>query len=60
MAALPVLKASLAFSLVRPAAALAETMNRRMKSLGRIGAGPSVTMCTVCGSTIFTSLTRRT
>ena len=59
-AARPVLKASLALSLVRPAAALDETMNRRMKSFGKVGAGPSVTMWTVCGSTILVSLTRRT
>jgi len=32
IAALPELKISFAFSFVRPAAALCETMNRRMKS----------------------------
>ncbi len=60
IAALPELKASLALSLVRPAAAFAETMNRRMKSFGSVGAGPSVTTWSVCGSTTFASLTRRT
>ena len=35
-------------------------MNRRMKSLGRLGAGPSVTMWTVSGSMILVSFTRRT
>ena len=47
-------------SLVRPFAAFDDTMNRRMKSLGSTGAGPSVMICTVWGSTIFVSLTRRT
>jgi hypothetical protein len=55
-AALPELKASLAFSLVSPGAALRLTMNRRMKSFGSVGAGPSVMMWTVCGSTIRVSL----
>ena len=54
------LKASLAVSFVRPFAAFDDTMNNRMKSLGSTGAGPSVRICTVWGSTIFVSLTRRT
>ena len=60
IAALPELKASLALSFVRPAAAFAETINRRIKSFGKVGAAPSVITSTVCGLMIFTSLTRRT
>ncbi len=59
--ALPELKPSGAVSLVEyAAAALCETMNSRTKSFGRVAAGPSVFMWTVCGSMMTTSFTRRT